>query len=85
MIQLFAPLVTPFQSDESVDEEAFVENISLYEKAPLDGYVINGSSGEADEQGLEHFCLANLSSVDDDHDASLTSQGMLSCGVASTL
>ena len=48
MIQLFAPLVTPFQSDESVDEEAFVENISLYEKAPLDGYVINGSSGEAE-------------------------------------
>ena len=48
MIQLFAPLVTPFQSDESVDEEAFVENLSLYQKAPLDGYVINGSSGEAE-------------------------------------
>ena len=48
MIQLFAPLVTPFHSDESIDENAFLENLSLYDKAPLDGYVINGSSGEAE-------------------------------------
>ncbi len=48
MIQLFAPLVTPFQSDESIDEKAFVENFSRYGEAPLDGYLINGSSGEAE-------------------------------------
>ena len=48
MIQLFAPLVTPFHSDESIDDDAFLENLSLYDRAPLDGYVINGSSGEAE-------------------------------------
>jgi 4-hydroxy-2-oxoglutarate aldolase len=48
MIQLFAPLVTPFLSDETIDRAAFVENLRLYSNAPLDGYLINGTSGEAE-------------------------------------
>ena len=45
MIQLLAPLVTPFASDESLDRAAFIKNLKKYDDAPLDGYLINGTSG----------------------------------------
>ena len=48
MIQLLAPLVTPFASDESLDRAAFIKNLKKYDDAPLDGYLINGTSGEAE-------------------------------------
>jgi dihydrodipicolinate synthase/N-acetylneuraminate lyase len=48
MIQLFAPLVTPFAHDESLDRKAILENLERYSKTPLDGYLVNGTSGEAE-------------------------------------
>ena len=45
---LYAPLVTPFKSDESVDFEALQFNVSKYDKTSLTGYLVNGSSGEAE-------------------------------------
>ena len=48
MIQLFAPLVTPFNDDESVDFAALERNVKRYNDMPLDGYLVNGSSGESE-------------------------------------
>lgn len=48
MIQLFAPLVTPFLPNESIDLDAMLGNLERYENTPLDGYLINGSSAEAE-------------------------------------
>lgn len=48
MPELYAPLITPFTPDESLDLEGFLKNLRWYESQPLDGYLINGSSGEAD-------------------------------------
>lgn len=48
MFELYAPLITPFNADESVDREAFKSNLEWYDSQPLDGYLINGSSGEAE-------------------------------------
>jgi dihydrodipicolinate synthase/N-acetylneuraminate lyase len=48
MLELYAPLITPFDDDESVDIAGFLENLQWYESRPLDGYLINGSSGEAE-------------------------------------
>lgn len=50
---LYAPLITPFAEDESVDFEALAYNLSLYENSPLTGYLVNGSSGEAEMLTLE--------------------------------
>lgn len=45
---LYAPLITPFDGEEGVDYEAYLDNLRWYETQPLDGYLINGSSGEAE-------------------------------------
>ena len=48
MLELYAPLIVPFDEDENVDLSAFLANLEWYETQPLDGYLINGSSGEAE-------------------------------------
>ena len=45
---LYAPLITPLKPDGEIDLAAFEENLDFYETQALDGYLINGSSGEAD-------------------------------------
>ena len=44
---IFAPLSIPFASDESVDHEKLKVNIERYNRTPLAGYVLNGSTGES--------------------------------------
>jgi 4-hydroxy-2-oxoglutarate aldolase len=44
---IFAPLTTPFAADGEVDYAAFARNIVLYNKTPLSGYVVNGSTSES--------------------------------------
>ena len=48
MPPLYAPLITPFNDDESVNLDMMARNVEKYEKLPLTGYLVNGSSGEAD-------------------------------------
>lgn len=43
---IFPALVTPFASDESVSLSAVQENIRLYNKTAVTGYVVLGSTGE---------------------------------------
>jgi 4-hydroxy-2-oxoglutarate aldolase len=44
---IFAPLTTPFAADGAVDHLRFQENIALYNRTALAGYVINGSTSES--------------------------------------
>ncbi len=61
MFELYAPLITPFDGDENVDYQGFVNNLAWYDAQPLDGYLVNGSSGEADMlSGTEQFQLVEL-------------------------
>lgn len=48
MAQLYAPLVTPLTRGEDLDLEGLRRNLEFYESQPLDGYLVNGSSGEAE-------------------------------------
>ena len=48
MAPLFAPLITPFTDQENVDLDMMSRNLEKYEQLPLTGYLVNGSSGEAD-------------------------------------
>ena len=48
MLELHAPLITPYNDRERIDLDAFARNLAWYETQPLDGYLINGSSGEAE-------------------------------------
>ncbi len=48
MAKLYAPLITPFDGQEELDLEGLRRNLDFYESQPLDGYVVNGSSGEAE-------------------------------------
>lgn len=41
------PLVTPFREDGGVDLGAFERNLEAYAEAPLAGYLVLGSNGEA--------------------------------------
>jgi 4-hydroxy-2-oxoglutarate aldolase len=41
------PLVTPFREDGGVDLAAFERNLEAYAEAPLAGYLVLGSNGEA--------------------------------------
>ncbi len=41
------PLVTPFREDGAVDLPAFERNLAAYAAAPLAGYLVLGSNGEA--------------------------------------
>ncbi len=44
---VFAPLVTPFREDGSLDETAFEGNLDSYAAEDLAGYLVLGSNGEA--------------------------------------
>jgi 4-hydroxy-2-oxoglutarate aldolase len=44
---IFAPLTVPFAADGSVDHPSFRGNIERYNRTPLHGYVLNGSTGES--------------------------------------
>ena len=48
MLPLYAPLITPFTDQENVDLDMMSRNLEKYEALPLTGYLVNGSSGEAD-------------------------------------
>ena len=48
MLELHAPLTTPFDAEEKIDFDAFLANLAWYDSQPLDGYLVNGSSGEAE-------------------------------------
>ncbi len=49
---LWAPLITPFRRDQSVDFAALQHNMERYDQTSLDGYLVNGSSGEAEMLSL---------------------------------
>jgi 4-hydroxy-2-oxoglutarate aldolase len=44
---IFAPIVTPFDRDDAVDEVAMARNVRRWMKTSLDGLVVLGSNGEA--------------------------------------
>jgi len=44
---VIAPLTTPFTSDGALAVDRLAGNLALYNKTPLSGYVITGSTGEA--------------------------------------
>ena len=44
---IFAPLTVPFAKDGAVDHAAARTNVNRYNRTPLSGYVINGSTGES--------------------------------------
>ena len=44
---IFTPIVTPFRSDDSVDEAGLRANVARWMATPLDGLVVLGSNGEA--------------------------------------
>jgi len=44
---VLAPVVTPFDADGAVDDDAFVANIGAHLAAGLHGVVVGGSTGEA--------------------------------------
>lgn len=50
---LFAPLITPFSTDERIDFAALESNVAKYETTPLSGFLVNGSSGEAEMLTVE--------------------------------
>lgn len=48
MARLFAPLITPFTLDQSIDFAGLEKNLILYQATSLDGFLVNGSSAEAE-------------------------------------
>jgi 4-hydroxy-2-oxoglutarate aldolase len=44
---IFTPIVTPFRSDDTVDEPAMRRNVERWMRTPLTGLVVLGSTGEA--------------------------------------
>jgi len=44
---IFAPLTVPFAADGSVDHASLRANVERYNRTPLHGYVLNGSTGES--------------------------------------
>jgi 4-hydroxy-2-oxoglutarate aldolase len=44
---IFTPIVTPFTTDDSIDEGALRRNVDRWMKTPLTGLVVLGSNGEA--------------------------------------
>lgn len=45
---LLAPLITPMTAEGDIDLCGLETNLKFYENQALDGYLVNGSSGEAD-------------------------------------
>ena len=44
---IYTPVVTPFTSDNALDERGLTLNVERYMKSPLTGLVVLGSNGEA--------------------------------------
>ena len=44
---IFTPIVTPFHTDDTLDEGALQRNVQRWMKTPLTGLVVLGSNGEA--------------------------------------
>jgi 4-hydroxy-2-oxoglutarate aldolase len=44
---IYTPIVTPFRSDDTIDEAGLVSNVSKWMDTSLDGLVVLGSNGEA--------------------------------------
>ena len=44
---IYTPIVTPFRSDDTLDEAGLVSNVTKWMKTSLDGLVVLGSNGEA--------------------------------------
>jgi 4-hydroxy-2-oxoglutarate aldolase len=44
---IFTPIVTPFRTDDTVDEDALQRNVVRWMQTPLTGLVVLGSNGEA--------------------------------------
>ena len=44
---IFPALTTPFAPDGSVALDKLRENIARYNRVPLSGYIVNGSTGES--------------------------------------
>ena len=44
---VFTPIVTPFTTDDTIDEDALRRNVDRWMKTPLTGLVVLGSNGEA--------------------------------------
>ncbi len=44
---VFAPLTTPFASEEELEPNRLASNVARYNQTPLAGYVLTGSTGEA--------------------------------------
>ena len=44
---IYTPIVTPFRSDDTLDEAGLVSNVTRWMKTSLDGLVVLGSNGEA--------------------------------------
>ena len=43
---IFTPIVTPFRSDDTLDEGALQRNVLRWMQTPLTGLVVLGSNGE---------------------------------------
>lgn len=63
---VFAPIVTPFDADDALDEPAFTSNLARWLDTPLTGLVVLGSNGEA----------AQLDEAEADHVVELARAGM---------
>jgi 4-hydroxy-2-oxoglutarate aldolase len=44
---IYTPIVTPFRTDDAIDEEALQRNVQRWMKTPLTGLVVLGSNGES--------------------------------------
>ena len=44
---IFTPIVTPFRTDDTLDEGALQRNVLRWMQTPLTGLVVLGSNGEA--------------------------------------
>ena len=44
---VFTPIVTPFTSDDALDEKGLAANVKRWMTTPLTGLVVLGSNGEA--------------------------------------
>ena len=44
---IFTPITTPFRPDQTLDEAALRQNVTLWMRTPLTGLVVLGSNGEA--------------------------------------
>ena len=78
---IFPPCVTPFHKDGSLDLQGVRHNVSMWNKAPLAGYVVTASAGESlhlSEAEQEQVVSATRQAMTDDR---LLVVGMMSFSV----